>query len=291
MTNQSGQKSAPVKVSRIIHTIHAVEDIDAARHLYQDSFGAVVFSEGYEPFADRDMALAYVTNHMIEPMAPRNPADESKSFARYLKRYGQGWHSFELKVESAADAAAKLEAAGCTLIKAPYPVFFFVKAESTGGVLLEVCEVPMRNDPYDRPNWNPRWGEVLACGLLKLDHIACVVHEIEKPLHFFTQLVDGEILSDDHIEVPQAGRRLLIRVGDTNIAFIAPDDANAGPLGAYLSQVNSGIYALVWQVEDEARAIADFEAKGLGVVRSDCVGGGFAIDPANFYDARHEFRV
>jgi hypothetical protein len=49
------------------------------------------------------------------------------------------------------------------------------------------------------------------------------------------------------------------------------------------------VYALVWAVEDLGRAQAYFEEKGLRVTRENCVSGGFAIDPADFQGARHEF--
>ena len=59
-----------VKVSRVIHTIHATTDIYGCRLLYQDALGGLVFAENYFPAEDRDAALLYVTNHMVEPMAP-----------------------------------------------------------------------------------------------------------------------------------------------------------------------------------------------------------------------------
>lgn len=279
----------PIKARRIIHTIHAVAEIDPARHQYQDVLGGLAFSEGYEPSADRDMALLYVTDHMVEPMAPRDPGATDKSFAKWLARYGEGWHSFEIKVDSAPEAAAALEAARCRVLKSPYPVFFFVHAESTGGILLEACEVPMRNDPHDRRNWNPGWAEGLPSGLLRLDHIACVVRDLAPALRFFTELIDGEVLADERLTMPQPARRVMLRIGDTRVALIAPDDADTGPLGAFLARPNSGIYALVWQVEDQARARADFAAKNLVLVDLGCVGGQFAIDPADFRGARHEF--
>ncbi len=282
--------ATPVKARRIIHTIHAVADIDACRRKYQDVFGGIVFNEGYEPTTDRNHALLYAADHMIEPMAPRDATTTDKGFARWLDRHGEGWHSFEIKVDDAAEAAAALKAGGCELIETPYPVFFFVRPQSTGGILFEVCERPMANDPADRPNWNPAWGAGMACGLLRLDHIACVVQDIEPALHFFTSLIDGELLSDEQVETPQPARRALVRIGGTDVAILAPDDCDTGPLGAFLSRPTGGIYALVWDVEDESRAKRAFEERGLHTTTAECIGGGFAIAPADFQGARHEFK-
>lgn len=278
-----------VKVSRIIHTIHATTDIYGCRLLYQDALGGLVFGENYFPAEDRDCALLYVTNHMVEPMAPRTPDDMSKPYARMAAKIGQAFHSFELKVENGKAASQAFRDAGA-VTASDYGMFFFVKPESTGGVLLEVCEVPMPNDPYDRKGWGPEVGVGHACSVVRLDHIACVTRDMDAVLRFFTGSVDGEVLSDDRTELPQPGRRVVIRIGDTNVAFIQPDDTTSGALGAFLSKEQNGIYALVWQVADDAQARKHFEGKLKMRLTSDgCVSAGFAIDPQDFYGARHEF--
>ena len=279
-----------IHVSRIIHTIHATTDIYGCRLLYQDALGGLVFAENYFEAEDRDAALLYVANHMVEPMAARDPANLEKPFARLTSKIGQSFHSFELKVENGKAASQAFRDAGCT-VASDYGIFFFVKADSTGGVLLEVCEVPMPNDPYDRPNWDPAVGAGHACSVVALDHIACVTADMDAALHFFTELVDGEVLSDERTELPQPGRRVLVRIGDTNVAFIQPDDTGSGPLGAFLGKQQNGIYALVWQVADEAQAKAHFTGGRLKLQLTEegCVSPGFAIDPEDFYGARHEF--
>ncbi len=279
---------ARVKIRRVIHTIHAVTDLAACRAKYLDILGGLIFAEGYFEAEDRDMALLYVANHMIEPMAPRDPARQDKPFARFLQRNGQCWHSFEIKVDNGPELSARLKAAGCKLAS-DYGFFFFVRQESTGGVLLEVCERPMPNDPYDRRNWRPDWSQGHPSTVLRLDHIACVTPDVEAVLGFFTVHLDGEVLADEHVAAPQPGRRVLLRLGDTRVAFTQPDDPNIGPLGTFLTSPSSGIYAHVWQVEDEARTEAFFHKKGLRTTREACVSSGLAIEPEDFLGARHEF--
>lgn len=278
-----------VKVPRIIHTIHATTDIYACRLLYQDALGGLVFAENYFPAEDRDCALLYVANHMVEPMAPRHAEDMTKPYARMAARIGQAFHSFELKVADGKAASQAFRDAGAT-VASDYGVFFFVKPESTGGVLLEVCETAMPNDPYDRAGgWGPQVGTGHASGVLRLDHIACVTREIDKALDFFTEVVDGEVLSDERSELPQPARRVLIRIGDTRVAFIQPDDTASGPLGAFLAKPQNGIYALVWEVADEAKSRRHFDKLKLRQTAEGCVSPGFAIEPEDFLGARHEF--
>ncbi|EJL30535.1 VOC family protein [Novosphingobium sp. AP12] len=280
---------ARIPVSRVIHTIHATTDIYRCRLLYQDALGGLVFAENYFPAEDRDAALLYVTDHMVEPMAPRDPDDLTKPYARQAARIGQQFHSFEIKVADGKVSSAAFREAGCT-VASDYGVFFFVKPESTGGVLLEVCELPMPNDPWERGNWDPKVGAGHHCTVTGLDHIACVTADIDAALRFFTQVIDGEVLEDGPTSLPQPGRRVLLRVGDTRVAFVQPDDTASGPLGAFLAAPQNGIYALVWKLADEARARAHFEGKlGLRLTAGGCVSPGFAIEPDDFLGARHEF--
>ena len=282
---------APIPVSRIIHTIHAVTDIHACRLLYQDALGGLVFAENYFPEEDRDCALLYVANHMVEPMAPRNPEDMTKPYARMAAKIGGAFHSFELKVADGKAASQAFRDAGCA-VASDYGVFFFVKAEATGGVLLEVCETAMPNDPYDRPGgWGAQVGTGHASGVKALDHIACVTGDIEQARRFFTLCVDGEVLDEARTALPQPARRLLLRVGDTRVAFLQPDDPGEGPLGAFLAKKQNGIYALVWQVADATRARAHFTGGllKLRLTQAGCISAGFAIEPDDFFGGRHEF--
>lgn len=112
---------------------------------------------------------------------------------------------------------------------------------------------------------------------------------MDATLSFFTGQLDGELLADQRICTPQPGRRVLVRLADTKVAFIKPDDPNNGPLGNFLTPPSSGVYALVWRVEDEAMAESFFQKNGLRTTREDSVSTGFAIDPHDFFDARHEF--
>lgn len=278
-----------IAVSRIIHTIHATTDIARCRMLYQDALGGLVFAENYFPAEDRDAALLYVTDHMVEPMAPRHPDDLSKPFARMTSKIGQAFHSFELKVADGKAASQAFRDAGCT-VASDYGVFFFVRPESTGGVLLEVCELAMPNDPYDRPHWDPAVGAGHACTVTGLNHIACVTKDIEAALRFFTEVVDGTVLEDGRTDLPQPARRALLQVGDTRVAFVAPDETGTGPLGDFLAREQNGIYALVWAVADADAARGHFEDKlKLRLTGDGCVSEGFAIDPDDFLGARHEF--
>src|ERR1700741_473321 len=250
-----------IGVRRLVHAIHPVGDIPAWRAKYLDLLGGLIFAEGYFEAEDRDMALLYVSDTMIEPMAPRDRARLDKPFARYLQRFGEGFHSFELMVEDGPAAATRLKDAGYRL-GAEYGGFFYVRQESVG-VLLEVCATPMPNDPFDRPDYRPEFAGRHPSTLLDLDHIACVIPDADAALALFAGPFDGELLLDERILAPQPGRRLLVRLAGHKVAFLQPDDPAAGPLGAFLARPTSGVYAMVWRVEEPAAAETYLRTKGV----------------------------
>ena len=195
-------RSAPARVKRVVHTIHAVEDIDACRMRYQDLLGGLVFAEGYFEPEDRDMALLYVADHMVEPMAPRHPDDLSKPYSRYLAKYGQGWHSFELRIEDCpgggGPAGRRRLHAGVELRDVLLRPPGVDRRHAARGLRRRACP----NDPQDRRNWRPDWAEGMPSTLLRLDHIACVVNDLEAARRLFTTYVDGEVLDEGRIAAP-----------------------------------------------------------------------------------------
>ena len=280
--------TTPILVRRVLHTIHAVRDVHAARKLYQDVFGALAFAERYHAGEDRDMALLYAADHMVEPMAPRRPNAPDTTLSRYLARFGQGLHSFELRIDDAPAAAALCRAQGLAL-STVYPPFFFVKPESTGGILVELCGKRLENDPWNYRGWRPGWIEGHPSSLRRLRHIACVVRDLDRARRFFLEILSGETVGDDRLVAPQPAHQLRVRLGDLHVALIAPDDPDAGPLGVYLRQPASGVFALVWEVDDPDKARAHMQRVGMPLAPPLLATGGFALNTAAMLGARHEF--
>jgi catechol 2,3-dioxygenase-like lactoylglutathione lyase family enzyme len=275
-----------ITVRRLIHTIHCVADVEATRRLYMQALGGIAFAESYHVGEDRDMALMYVADHMIEPMAPRSVGGET-TFARYLRKYGQGFHSIEFKVDDAVQAAAACKAKGVVLTT-EYDVFFFIHPRSTGGVVVEVCDIPMGADPYDYKGWNPDWAEGHPSSLRRLSYVACATRDLPGAVRFFTEVLDGEVAGRDRVLTPEPAERVFIRVGDALFAFMQPDAEGQGPLTVFLAGPNSGVYALVWRVDDTDQAKGWFDRQGLAT-DGDGLDGALALSRDAMLGARHEF--
>lgn len=253
-----------VPVGRILHTIHAARDADALRRTYLDAFGGLAFAESYHEGEDRDMTLLYVADHMVEPMAPRRPDAADTMLSRYLAKYGEGWHSTSIQVADAALAAQIVRDSGATLTT-NYPGFFFVHPDATGGIVFEVTDYAMTNDPKDEPSWNPDWAAARAHQPKRLDAVVCCVRDAEKSVAFFTGVLDGTVTERGTIDWPQSAAFTRLSVGDGDLLLLEPDANADGPLSAFLAAPNSGVYALSWRVSDVERASAGMRDCGLSV--------------------------
>jgi catechol 2,3-dioxygenase-like lactoylglutathione lyase family enzyme len=220
-------------------------------------------------------------------MAPRRLQPDT-TFSRYLDKYGESLHSFELRIDS-APAAAEICHSRSLSLSTVYPKFFFVKPQSTGGVVVQLCGKSLENDPQDYHGWNPDWIEGHPSSLRRLRHILCVVRDIDMARGFFCEVLDGELLADERIELPQPGRQIRVLLGDTKVALISADDPANGSVGDYFSRPASGVFALVWEVENLSVARSHLEGIGLKLVPSLLHAEGFAIDPAEMHGARHEY--
>jgi methylmalonyl-CoA/ethylmalonyl-CoA epimerase len=128
---------------RIDHIGVAVEDIDAAIALYQDSFEMelahreTVESQGVEAVL-LDVGEGHV--ELLAPLGPDTPV------GKYLAKNGTGLHHVAYAVDDIDATLERLAAAGLQLIDSEARVGIrdsrvaFLHPRSTGGVLTEIVE-------------------------------------------------------------------------------------------------------------------------------------------------------
>ncbi len=128
---------------RIDHVGIAVEAIDPALVLYEDSFGlTLVYREIVEEQGVEAVLLDLGENH-IELLAPLG-ADTP--VGRFLARSGPGIHHIAYQVSDIEAALAQLQAAGIELIDKQPRIGIrgsrvaFAHPKYTGGVLTEIVE-------------------------------------------------------------------------------------------------------------------------------------------------------
>lgn len=126
-------------VKRIDHVGIAVEDVDAARELYERLFGAVF--AGRDTLPDTEVLMLVAGESQIELVAPRGP---ESPVGKFLASRGPGMHHVAFEVADVAAELRRLAAEGAELVdEEPHLGAFghtvaFVHPRSLGGVLAEL---------------------------------------------------------------------------------------------------------------------------------------------------------
>ncbi len=269
-----------IEVQRVVHVIHSVWDYHACRVKYMDVFGALVFAEGYNEVADRDMNLFYVGDFMIEPMAPR---DQPAVYRQYLERYGEGWHSLEFRVPDMESALAKLRERGIRY--SDYVAFTHPK--DSFGMMIELFAGPMPNDPFEYSGWSSTWYAGNPMSLEGLSAIIIGVRDLGGSRDFLVDLWGAEVVEEDSVTDPEPLDRCHLQIAGTPLLLVTPT-GDAGPVSDHIANRNEGIYSMAWRVGSLDQAADRLASLGVKTEAGTSVLGGISIDPGEFFGARHE---
>lgn len=136
------ERTTPIKIN---HIAVVVEDVNAALAFWRDALGLPLEHLEHNEDEAVDIAFLPIGSGEIELIAPFT-ADSG--IAKYLAKRGAGMHHLCIEVEDIAATMNQLTAKGIELINdAPKTRpggtrYAFVHPRSTGGVLLELYELP-----------------------------------------------------------------------------------------------------------------------------------------------------
>lgn len=249
--------SNSLRPSRYLHTIHAALGCERLRQIYTHVFGGITFDENYFAPEDRDAALLYVADHMIEVMAPRHPVDMTFMYARYLAKAGPGYHSISFRVADVAAARSRCVELGIK-INTDGPGLIFLHPRSTGGLIMELTEHRMPNDPWDLPHWRRDWAVGRPAKPHALAHVVCAPRYPDDAVRFLVEVLDGTAGPARAITWPEPALATPVAVADITLVILQPDDPG-GALAQFAKGTNGGVYALAWLVADPAQ-LADWFA-------------------------------
>lgn len=278
----------PLHPSRYLHTIHAAPECDRLRGIYTHVFGGLTFHESYYPPEDRNAALIYVADHMIEVMAPRHVDDMSFMYARYLAKAGPGYHSISFRVDDVPAARARCDELGVR-INTEGPGLIFLHPKSTGGLIMELTDHRMPNDPWDLPGWRRDWAVGRPHKPHALAHIVCAPRFPQAALSFLVEVLDGTAHPSEAVDWPERATATRVDVADVRLIVLEPQAAD-GPLGRFAAGTNGGVYALAWQVTDPQAAARWFGDNALyEIAAQPLTGAGPYTHEVVLDGARHWF--
>ncbi len=145
-------------VLRVDHLAIVVEDLDRALAFWRDALGLTLAKTETLPEQEAEIAFLPLGGSQVELV---RPTDTESGTARFLARRGPGLHHVSFEVTDLPAMLRQLKARGVRLInEQPVPgaggsQVAFVHPESTGGVLLELCQ-PAEESQHTPPTHTPR---------------------------------------------------------------------------------------------------------------------------------------
>lgn len=132
----------PIKIN---HIAVVVEDVNQALEFWQTALGLPLHHVEHNEDEAVDIAFLPLGDGEIELIAPFT---EDSGVAKYLAKRGAGLHHLCIEVEDIDAALAQIVGAGAQMInesarsRPDGTRYAFVHPKSTGGVLLELYELP-----------------------------------------------------------------------------------------------------------------------------------------------------
>ncbi len=134
-----------MSIFRVNHIAVVVPDVSKALEFWRDALGLDLSRVEHNPREAVDIAFLPVGDGEIELIAPTS---QDSGVARYLAKSGAGLHHICLEVDDITAALESLRARGVELITEAARtrddgiLYAFVHPRSTGGVLLELYQLP-----------------------------------------------------------------------------------------------------------------------------------------------------
>ena len=132
-------------LTEIDHVAIAVRDLEAAVEYYRATFGAEPVHRERIEFDGVEEALIRVADSYIQLLTPTRP---DSPVARFLDGRGEGLHHVGYRVDSCAEALARVKGEGHRVIdEVPRPgsrgtTVAFVHPKAAFGTLIELVEEP-----------------------------------------------------------------------------------------------------------------------------------------------------
>ena len=138
-------------LTEIDHIAIAVNDLEAAIDYYRRAYGVEVEHREVVEADGVEEALLKVADSYVQLLTP---VRDDSPVAKFLEKRGEGLHHVGYRVDSCAEALARVQAEGYrTIDDAPRPgsavfqMIFFVSLHSSGTASLPADAVPMRSGP------------------------------------------------------------------------------------------------------------------------------------------------
>jgi catechol 2,3-dioxygenase-like lactoylglutathione lyase family enzyme len=207
-------------------------------------------------------------------------------FARYLQKMGPSYHSISFGIADTVAGNERCKELGI-LINTAWPGLLFLHPKSTGGIIMELTDHKMPNDPWDLPHWRRDWAAGRPTRPHALAHIVCAPRDPAAAIAFFVNVLGGKAHEAYEVNWPQRATATPVTVADGDLLILDPADRSSGPVADFVNGPNTGVYALAWRVGDREGATKWFRDNAIDV--EPIANGGAYSHEMTIDGARHWF--
>jgi len=107
--------------------------------------------------------------------------------------------------------------------------------------------------------------------ILRIDHIAVVVPEIQKALDFWQEALGLELEHTEYVAEHET-QVAMLPVGESEVELLQPTTETSG-MAKYLAKRGAGLHHICFEVDDIESVLAQLKAKGIQLINQEPVMG------------------
>jgi catechol 2,3-dioxygenase-like lactoylglutathione lyase family enzyme len=267
-------------LGQMVHVVHMAEDAQKLREFYERVFGGFVYmgvdDPNYLPVEDRYATLLMISDLCIETMAPAIPVDTSKPVGKFYDKFRTHLHSVGYKVDDLGGLVDRLisqdiyigRPGGGKVEKAtPDLGYCYPSPRDTFGLMVELCEHDMPNDPRDQETWSSLQRMWLTHPLTieRFTFVTLGVKDLDKAVATYVdefQAIPIERGEDADLQASF----VTMQLGDCLLQIAQPHDLDTD-LGRHVAEWGNMIYSLRFKVTDLDSAEAWLTKQGVRSTR------------------------
>jgi catechol 2,3-dioxygenase-like lactoylglutathione lyase family enzyme len=250
-------------IGQMIHVIHMSDDVEKLNRFYEDVFGGLHFlgvdEPNYLPIEDRYAGLFMVGDVCVETMAPAMPADVNKPVGKFYSKFGEHLHSVGYKVDDLPGLAERLLAKGVYIGAPgggkiekldPETLYFYPSPRDTAGLMVEMCQIDMPDDPRDLETWSSQvkmWRSH-PLTIERFLYVTLGVRDLESAVSTYVDVMEA-VPVQEGVDHALGARFQTLQLGDCLLQLAQPlkDDSD---LGRHVAKWGNMIYSLRFKVTD-----------------------------------------
>lgn len=280
-----------LQVRTAFHVTHMVRDLDVALRIYEAVFQPPIVPPSYHAGEDRDAAFVFVSDAYIELFASRdaNATEPTSNGGRHIRRFGEGLANFGWLIDDdITEAIAFCES------KAYRPMYvvgleqsaFFFHPRQAYGIMLEIMNGAVRDDPRRQPGWAARWRDEQPLGIARMDCVTYAVRDLDGAVAFLQGLTDARVVhrgTDNDAGTESA--HLWIKDHMIELTHALADDSE---VGRSVQQEGPKIHSVTFKVKSLKQAADYLQRKDIAVLGRQ-ESGSLMMTPAAILGAKYIF--